>query len=220
MARMLNGDEDIDTDLIPQSAKDIIGEMDYIDLHVDLKKGLKYVQSNNHKDLAEEEYIKTHKNLKKQKLREQEQKSDKHSGMVDFFWMDTYEREEFKNEVLPYRTIDVIFNKKNIFLNKQNPNPAGIYFDLYNRDKWWTALKIRDQDSIQPNTESIWNQDIPAFYSFKNFLPNYTEDDIIGIKKSILSSVTHTIKVVRLQKNLNSFFKTVKYYLKFVDERN
>jgi hypothetical protein len=212
MARMLNGDEDIETELIPQAAKDIMDEMDYMDIHVDIKKGLRYAGVGSNTDIAEEEYIRANNLVRKKKVKEDEDKNNTQNiDMQTFKWEDEFELDidEIRNDVMPYRTIEVIFNKKNIFVNKQFPNPAGIKFDLYDKDKWLSILKVREPGITDPIHFKIWKQDIPAFYSFKNFLPYYSEEDIDHMRKSILSSVTTTIKVVRNQKNLNSFFKTV-----------
>jgi hypothetical protein len=211
MARMLNGDEDIDTELIPQVAKDIMDEMDYMEIHLDMKKGYRYAQSNN-SHIAEEEYIRVNGLQKKKVVKEEdENKGTQNIEAQKFEWQDEFadDMDEILNEVMPYRTIDVIYNKKNIFINKQNPNPAGIRFDLYDRDKWFSVLKIKEPAITDINQAKIWKQDIPAFYSFKNFLPYYSDEDIDQMKKNIISTVTNTIKIVRNQKNLNSFFKSV-----------
>ena len=42
---------------------------------------------------------------------------------------------------LPYRTIDVIFNNRNIFLNHQHFDPNRIYYDIWNPDLWKPFLK-------------------------------------------------------------------------------
>jgi hypothetical protein len=210
---MLNGDEDIETELIPQAAKDIMDEMDYMDVHVDIKKGLRYAQIGGNMDIAEEEYIRANNLVKKKKVKEDEDKNNNQNVDIQTFkWEDEFEVDvdEIRNEVMPYRTIEVIFNKKNIFINKQNPNPAGIRFDVYDKEKWFSVLKVSEQGITDPNFFKIWKQDIPAFYSFKNFLPYHTEEEMDQMKKTILSSVTTTIKIVRNQKNLNSSFKTVK----------
>jgi len=37
---------------------------------------------------------------------------------------------------LPFHTIDIIFNHKNIWANLQNPNPANIYYHIHDNTKW------------------------------------------------------------------------------------
>jgi centrosomal protein CEP76 len=207
MARILNGDEDIDLNLITQKTSDIMKEMDYMDIHVDIKKGLRYGGTEIKDFSTEDEFFRTHNLVKKNKGKETDIRKEQGStAMLDFLWKDEYDESDVKNEVLPYRTIELIFNKKNIFVNIQNPNPAGIEYDLYDKAKWFSVLKKRESNELE---DEIWKQDIPAFYAFKNFLPPYTDEEIETMKKGILSSLTHTIRNVRIQKNLNSFFKSV-----------
>jgi hypothetical protein len=211
MARMLNGDEDIDTNLIPQMAKDIIDEMDFMDVHVDIRKGLRFNKFGK-SNIAEEEYLRAHNFVKKsKKSNDDEAKGTQIVGMQTFKWEDDFEDEkiEIKNDVLPYRTIEVIFNKKNIFVNKQHPNPASIKYDIYDKDKWFSVLKIKDPRIDDPNQIKIWKQDIPAFYSFQSFLPLYTDEEIDLMRKAIINTITTTIRIIRNQKNLNTTFKAV-----------
>ena len=212
MARMLNGDEEIDFQLIPQVPKEVMEEMDFMDVHVDIKKGLKYNNLTSNVDLAEEEYIRTHNLVKRSKLTLDSDMKGGNSEIQRFEWGQNFENDEYEtvNDVLPYRTIDVIYNKKNIFVNLQNPNPASILFDIYNREKWYTVLKIRPPNETEPNQMGIWKQDIPAFYSFKNFLPYYSEEEIEIMKKTILSTLSNTVRNARLQKNLNTTLKSVR----------
>ena len=37
---------------------------------------------------------------------------------------------------LPFQSIDLIFNHKNIWANLQNPDPAVIYYDIQDNTKW------------------------------------------------------------------------------------
>lgn len=213
---MLNGNEDINTNLIVESSKDIISEMEYVEAHVGITTGNHYHNINyNGKNITEEEYYNKNKLVKKLgKLTDDEFKGNKSEAPREFLWKPEYEKDndglQIKNDVLPFRTIDVIFNKKNIFLNLQNPNPAGILFDIYNKEKWFSVLKIKDPNSADPKDTIIWKQDIPAFYSFKNFLPPLSEEEIDTMRKTITSSIITTIKIIRNQKNLSSFFKSTR----------
>ena len=95
---------------------------------------------------------------------------NKNSTMEQFI-LKREQFKEIKNEVLPYRTIDVIFNKKNVFVNLQNPNPVGIFYDIYDVDKWYQFLRTKDEEQKEEekSDEKIWKEDIPSFYSFKIF---------------------------------------------------
>ena len=39
-------------------------------------------------------------------------------------------------EKLPFHTVDLIFNHKNVWANLQNPNPARIMYDIHDNTKW------------------------------------------------------------------------------------
>lgn len=41
-----------------------------------------------------------------------------------------------EHPLTPYRTIDVVFNKSNVWANLQNPDPTRIYYDLWNNNYW------------------------------------------------------------------------------------
>ena len=144
---------------------------------------------------------------------------------MEQFVLKNEDLKQLKNEVLPYRTVDAIFNKKNVFLNLQNPNPASIHYDIYDINKWYpfllTELKntkahTRHQHPFQHNNnptaplnaQMIWKEAIPSFYSFKNCKNAYTADEIERMKKEIIFEFQKTIRSIRNQKGLNSFFKT------------
>jgi hypothetical protein len=217
MARMYNGEEEIDTTPFLDKPSSIIADLDYVDLHINIKQGTKYEKLATNPNKAEEEYVRAHNFVVKNKMIEEEElKGKKDIIAKEFLWKDEYKKDT-TNEVLPYRTIDVIFNKKNIYLNMQNPNPVGILYDIYNKEKWFSVLKIRESNNPDPLQARIWKQDIPAFYSFRNFLPYYIDEEIEMMKKNILSSVTNCIRVTRNQKNLNTMFKNNKELREILD---
>ena len=123
----------------------------------------------------------------------------------DFEWKREYSnrKKKVKNDILPYKTIDIVFNKKNIWINLQNPDPVRILYDLYNNQRWMSVLKTRND----AGKEMIWKNDIPTFYSFRNFASFYTEDEMEATKKSILKAVNEAIRSTRMIKNLSTKFK-------------
>ncbi len=112
--------------------------------------------------------------------------------------------EKIKNDTLPYKTIDVVFNKRNIWLNLQNQNPSGIFYDLWDRDRWLPVIEKRDSEKILIN-----HTDIPAFYSFKNICPPFSEDELIVMKKNIIKNLSNGLKLTRSQKNYATTIKKV-----------
>ena len=69
-----------------------------------------------------------------------------------------------------------LFNKQNIYINYQYPDPAGIYYDIYDSTKWVPLIRKvstddnekidKQKDKSQPE---LWLQEIPVFYNFRNF---------------------------------------------------
>lgn len=39
-------------------------------------------------------------------------------------------------EKCPYSTLDIVFNKRNVWFNRQHFNPSVIKFDLYDPSRW------------------------------------------------------------------------------------
>jgi centrosomal protein CEP76 len=123
----------------------------------------------------------------------------------EYIWKEEYEFRKIKNDILPYKTIDCIFNKKNVYINLQNPDPVRISFDIYDNKLWYNVLRDKDKDG----KEIIWKNDIPTFYSFRNFASPYSDDEIDLMKKQILRYVNDTIKNVRMLKNMSTKMKRV-----------
>jgi hypothetical protein len=57
------------------------------------------------------------------------------------------------------------------------------------------------------NKELVWKNDIPTFYSFRNFASPYSEDEIEQMKKTISKAVMEAIRSTRLIKNFPTKFK-------------
>ena len=103
----------------------------------------------------------------------------------------------------------MIFNKKNIWINLQNPDPVRIYFDLYNNKKWMSVLKLKDTNG----KEKVWKDYIPTFYSLRNFAPPYSDDEVDAMKKLVLKTMNESIKNTRMIRNMKTKFKrSVKFY--------
>lgn len=62
---------------------------------------------------------------------------------------------------LPYSTIDLIFNHKNIWANLQNPNPQVIWYHIHKNTEWLPLVtdpftkhpKIQERDDIENGVE-------------------------------------------------------------------
>ena len=168
------------------------------------KPGNKINKSNTPKIL--ETNVKKTPNLK-QISEEKIDESDDLTKIKEFNYFDLKSSyKNVKNDILPYKSIDCIYNKRNIWLNLQHQNPAGIYYDIWERERWFPLITFFDSDE----KEYINQIDIPAFYSFKNFCPPFPEDELIIMKKNILKSLNNGFKLTRNQKNLPTNIKKVK----------
>jgi len=181
----------------------MLNDVDYMDQHINMKLGTKYENVNGNSK-TEEEFL-SHNNLVKKKdlggENENDEKKQKNMA-TEFLWLKEYDLRRIKNDILPYKTIDAVFNKKNIWINLQNPDPARILYDLYNNKRWMTVLKTKDDSK-----EQVWKNDIPTFYSFRNFASPYSDDEIENMKKVILKGVNEAIRNTRMVKNMPTKFK-------------
>jgi len=199
----LNGDDDIDINLIVTKEEDFLKELDYLDNRVNIRQGTKV--NKKFTDKSQDEFIQQN-NLQKTSEIKIDDAIDpsKIKEFINFPMPYLKNGDKIRNDILPYKTLDVIFNKRNIWLNIQNHNPAGILFDIWDRDRWYPLLEKRDEERININ-----HSDIPAFYSFKNFTPPFSEDELIQMKKNILKSLSNGIKLSRNQKNYSTTIKKV-----------
>mmetsp|Transcript_7155 Transcript_7155/g.13106 ORF Transcript_7155/g.13106 Transcript_7155/m.13106 type:complete len:873 (+) Transcript_7155:138-2756(+) len=98
------------------------------------------------------------------------------------------------NEIdLPYRTIDIIFNHKNIYMNMQHFDPTKIIYDLEDPTLWHPFLK--NETNSKP------------FYSSPSFSPplNYNIADKLSIK--IIKEIKNGISALRSGNNLGTSWK-------------
>jgi len=150
------------------------------------------------------------------KAGEEEKALSNKTDVFNFYWKKEYEDKGIKNFVIPYKTIDVIFNKKNIFINLQHPDPSKILYDIYDSEKWMKIIKLNKN-----GTNLLWKEDIPSFYSFRNFQPLLTNDEVETIQKNIIKTVNQNIKIIRMSKNMGTsqkrfviYIKTIKLHIK------
>ena len=106
---------------------------------------------------------------------------------------------EFDDETplnIPYETVDVIFNDKNIFANSQHHSPDKIYYDLYDKTKW-----IAFYDRPVQRENSSWNY---------NFGPSYSKKIISSMTTKLQREVKVEIAVSRKNLNMYTKFKKMK----------
>lgn len=204
----LNGDEDIDINLIVTKEEDFINELDFLDNRIKNRNQSNYIENTPFEKNTSEKTKNTKTNKTLPVKIEETTDLSKIKEFINFPMPQIMEKGlKIKNDILPYKTIDIIFNKRNIWMNLQHHNPAGIFYDIWDRDRWFPVIEVsRDPEKININ-----HSDIPAFYSFKNFCPPFIDDELIIMKKNILKSLSNGIKLTRNQKNQSTTIKKVNY---------
>ena len=96
------------------------------------------------------------------------------------------------NDILPYSTIDVVFNNSFCFMNRQHPDPAKILYDLYDYNLWYPIYKYENFESC---------------YNFDSFSSPYSKEELLNIKVLIVKNIQNLIKLKRSQKNLDTNIK-------------
>ncbi len=201
----LNGDDDIDINLIVTREEDFIKDLDFLDNRVNIRQGQKI--NKEYSEKSNDEFVKLNKLEKHKEIKmDDELDLNKIKEFINFPMpnLNKNSMKKYKNDVLPYKTIDVIFNKRNIWLNLQNHNPVGIIYDIYDQNRWFPLICRFDGDKKEIN-----HNDIPAFFSFKSFSPPFPEDDILQMKKNIIKSISNGFKLTRNQKNYSTTIKKV-----------
>lgn len=95
---------------------------------------------------------------------------------------------------VPYRTIDIIFNNKNIFLNLQHFDPSRILYDIYNPSLWYPFVK---KNFIA----------YPAFYTPPVLIPPLSIPQARRLHSSIIKEMKIGISALRSGKNLGTSWK-------------
>ncbi len=85
-------------------------------------------------------------------------------------------------------------------MNLQHPDPTKILYDIYDNEKWKKII-INNKN---PKDVKLWTEDIPSFYSFRNFQPLFTYDEIEEKQKLIIKRVNQNIKSIRMSKNMGT----------------
>ncbi|KJP87388.1 hypothetical protein AK88_02945 [Plasmodium fragile] len=89
---------------------------------------------------------------------------------------------------VPYKTIDLIFNNKNIFLNLQDPNPLNIWYDYWKVDLWFPFSSI--DYTIQP------------CFTIKNYSHKIEDMELDRLAKELRGNIEKNINIYRASRNL------------------
>ncbi|EUD64899.1 hypothetical protein C922_04743 [Plasmodium inui San Antonio 1] len=91
---------------------------------------------------------------------------------------------------VPYKTIDLIFNNKNIFLNLQDPNPLNIWYDYWKVDLWFPFSSI--DYKIQP------------CFTIKNYSHKIEDMELDRLAKELRGNIEKNINIYRASRNLST----------------
>lgn len=106
-------------------------------------------------------------------------------------------------DMLPWGSIELIFNHKNIWANRQHQNPSKIMYEIWNTDQWRPFLSFWDGKNEWP-----WLNKVGSFHSISNMEAPITPEEIIRIQTMVLKDIKFTISCQRSGLNLESNFKS------------
>ncbi|CAD2105753.1 double C2-like domain-containing protein, putative [Plasmodium vinckei lentum] len=91
---------------------------------------------------------------------------------------------------LPYKTIDLIFNNTNIYVNLQDPDPLNIWYDYWKFDYWFPFSSI--QYNIQP------------CFTIKTFSHKIEDMELDRLAKDLRTNIEENINIYRASRNLST----------------
>ncbi|SBT50479.1 double C2-like domain-containing protein, putative [Plasmodium ovale wallikeri] len=89
---------------------------------------------------------------------------------------------------LPYKTIDILFNNKNIYVNLQDSSPLNIWYDFWKFDFWFPFT------SIEYNLK-------PCF-TIKSFSHKMEDMELDRVAKELRNNIEKNINIYRASRNL------------------
>lgn len=153
---------------------------------LDLNTKFRFKPKTNFEELGK----KTESKFLENKREKEEKNPDKHASIV----------QEPKlisgaSEVdVPYRTIDIIFNNKNIFLNLQHFDPSRIIYDIYDHNLWYPF--------VNKNFTAY-----PAFYTPPVLVPPLSLPQARRLHTALIKEMKIGISALRSGKNLGTSWK-------------
>ena len=138
-------------------------------------------------------------------LEEQKQEIDKQmkESSVNFLSVDIFKDKSgqvITNEPkLPYETIDLIFNRNNVYANMQYHDPAHIMYNLYDKNAWLPYFLLKG--------DQLFRGKVEPFYSISNFGSPYTPSLINRMKDNLIKEMRIGITAARSGLNLQTRFQ-------------
>lgn len=106
-------------------------------------------------------------------------------------------------DILPWGTIELIFNHKNVWANIQHQNPAKIMYELHNTNQWRPFLSVWNGKVEMP-----WLSKVGAFHTVSNLEAPISPEDIARIETMVLKDIKFTIDSQRSSLNLERKFRS------------
>jgi hypothetical protein len=107
-------------------------------------------------------------------------------------------------DLIPWGSIELIFNHKNIWSNLQHQNPAKIMYEIFDETKWRPYLSsFGDKGKSFP-----WLHRIGSFYHMSNLAAPISPEEIQKIETMILKDIKFTISCGRSGLNMESKFRS------------
>jgi len=124
----------------------------------------------------------------------------KHEVAVRDFWD---QNEKVCDLQIPWGSIELIFNSKNIWINLQYPNPAFIMYELFDQSCWSPYLNSAREDG----NEDPWLAKVGSFFYMNNLSPPHSVEEIRHFEETMLNKIQITINQKRSGINLETFWK-------------
>lgn len=145
---------------------------------------------------------------------------DKHLLPVESFY-DKRTGKDVEGMALPYSTVDLVFNHKNVWANLQNPSPTHIHFHLHNEREWLplitdllvphplareeaTKRKVIKETLMDFKTKGDFMKPFVSFFDPKTMDMAFPPNQIERFEASIYKEVETSIKQVRSSQNLST----------------
>jgi hypothetical protein len=112
-------------------------------------------------------------------------------------------------DLIPWGSIELIFNHKNIWANIQHQNPSKIMYEISNPNMWRPFLAYWDGKVEMP-----WLNKVGSFHCISNLEAPIQPEEITAIETMVLKDIKFTINCQRSGLNLESKFRSpVKFLL-------
>ncbi|CAK9117335.1 unnamed protein product, partial [Durusdinium trenchii] len=122
----------------------------------------------------------------------------------DFEAYNSYLGDSDSNSVLPYRSVEVVFNNANIWMNRQDSDPRYIFWDLQNKDYWHPF--VSKVSGLRP-----------CFSSCRFPMAGRDEGWCLRQRRELLQELRKVIQMHRAHKNLGTRWVTSPQLLRFLE---